>query len=138
MTRGWFTFVHHDYPVEWSDGIEERYDAIRQTKPVSERATRLQCIVRVPDELVPPVYAQAHAASNRAMAEVKRERVSVYAGQPWTIYDQAMATYIEARGAYYQARDAVAAEVLSLALRLVPDAPWRDGALRFTKDEGPR
>ena len=42
--------------------------------------------------------------------------------------------HAEARRVHAEARRAVRSELLALALALVPDAPWIDGALRFAGD----
>ena len=55
---GYYTFIHHRGPlVEWSDNITERHAVIDKDKPEHERATRHRCIVRVPEERLPHLYA---------------------------------------------------------------------------------
>lgn len=85
--EGFFTFIHHDWPIEWSGNIAERLEFIASNKPKHERATRNRCIVYVPEALLPAPFIEA-------------ERV-----------------YSEARRVHFD-------QLLSIALALVPDAPW--------------
>lgn len=106
----WYTWIHHDTPIEWSDHIQERWEFIRKHKPANEIETRLRCIVEVPSERVPEALRTAGTAYNQAQ----------------TAYDQAETAYDQARGAH-------APTLLALALELVPDAPCRGSSLVFTK-----
>ena len=104
---GWYTFLHHMEPIEWTDDLGERLRYIDRAKPVHELAIRRRCIVAVPEERLPAGYAEARRVYFSSRQFYAWERV-----------------YAEARGA-------VRGELLALALELVPDAPWVEGALRF-------
>lgn len=47
---GWFTFLHHEVPMEWTYDVRERIYYIRNHKPSHEVATRLRHILRLPDK----------------------------------------------------------------------------------------
>ena len=98
---GWYTFLHHDEPIEWTADLAERLRYIDKEKPAHEQAARRRCIVAVPAARLPAGY-----------------------GEAWRAYDEAGRVYVEAGRA-------AQGELLALALSLVPDAPWVDGALRF-------
>src|SRR3990167_6534357 len=63
---GWFTFVHHDRPLEYSWDIEERIQAIVTTKPAHEIATRLRCLAFVPETEIPFATREAQRALDEA------------------------------------------------------------------------
>ena len=103
---GWFTFVHHDRPLEYSWDIEERIQAIVTTKPTHEIATRLRCLAFVPETEIPFAIREAR----RALAEAQ-----------WDL-NEARQAYEGAQRAYDEA--AWTDDGLALALRHVPNAPW--------------
>ena len=46
----YYTHIHHDQDVEWSDNIQERIDHIHRYKPAKEQALRLALIREVSDD----------------------------------------------------------------------------------------
>ena len=67
---GFFRFLHHDRPIEWSKDVMERIEYIRTQKPPEEIPGRLAVIRRVPDEAISPGLWEAW----RAYGEARRDR----------------------------------------------------------------
>ena len=65
---GWFRFLHHETPLEWSNNVDERLAYIQQGKPPHEVGGRLAAIIRIPDDAVP----LALRATRRAYREAER------------------------------------------------------------------
>ena len=66
---GWFAFVHHDIPIEYSWDIDERIRVIQDEKPAHERATRLGCLTYLPEEVIPETLRRLgrdHGEAGRA------------------------------------------------------------------------
>src|SRR3990167_8728506 len=63
---GFFRFLHHDRPIEYSADVDERIAYIRAEKPPAERAGRLAAILRIPAALIPVPVAEAQRASEEA------------------------------------------------------------------------
>src|SRR3990167_502450 len=63
---GFFRFLHHDKPIEYSANVDERIAYIRAEKPPAERAGRLAAILRIPDALIPVPVVEAQRASDEA------------------------------------------------------------------------
>ena len=134
---GFFAFVHHDIPLEYSWDIDERIRVIETRKPPNERATRLRCLTYAPDFKVPAGLHWARRAYDEA-GRAHNEAQRVY-NETWRAHDEARRVYNEAERAYNEARRVYneagyAPDCLELALNLVPDAPWANGTLVFPKD----
>lgn len=112
---GWYTFLHHDQPIEWTHDLAQRLAYIETRKPVHERAIRLRCIVAVPVERLPVGYVEAWWGYVEA----------------WRGSDEARRGSDEAWRGYDEARRGSAPKLLALALALVPDAPWNGHGLTF-------
>ena len=65
-TKGFFWHIHHDILLEWSDNIEERFEAVRKDKPKNEIKTRLRLIKPVDEKLLPIEFAKAYKAWDKA------------------------------------------------------------------------
>jgi len=129
---GWFAFVHHDIPIEYSWDIDERIRVIQDEKPAHERATRLGCLTYLPEEVIPETLrrlgrdhgeaGQAYGEAWRAWGEAARA-----CGEARWAYDEKGQAYEEARRAEWPDGG------LSIALAYVPNAPWDHEllALRF-------
>ena len=59
---GWYTWLHHDVPIEWTNDLDARLRYIEKDKPVHERVIRLAAIVAVPEARVPREYVEAWRA----------------------------------------------------------------------------
>lgn len=150
---GFFTFVHHEGPlIEWSDDITERIIYIETQKPVHERATRLRCLTRIPEDRLPALYAAgAEYQRVKQLAEAEYERVKQPAGAEYQRVRQlaeaeyqrvrrpAWAEYQRVRqpawDEYQRVRRQVLTDPSTLALvkALIPDCPW-DGHTIFPKE----
>jgi hypothetical protein len=64
--RGWFCYIHHEIPLEWSEDIRERVQYIHTHKPATEHAMRFACLTAVPTERVPVPLHAARAAYDAA------------------------------------------------------------------------
>ena len=106
---GWFAFVHHTIPIEYSWDIDERLRVILEEKPPHERATRLRCLTYIPRERIPASLRQARWAYEEARRAHE---------EAWWAYEEAWRAYKEAR------REEWPDNGLSIALAHVPDAPW--------------
>ena len=117
---GWFTFVHHDRPLEYSWDIEARIKAIVTTKPAHEIATRLRCLAFVPETEIPFAIREAERAYDESRWDVDEARRALAEAQ-WDL-NEARQAYEGAQLAYDEA--AWTDDGLALALRHVPNAPW--------------
>ena len=63
---GWFRFLHHDQPIEWSGDVEKRLANITAAKPPHEQSGRIAMIRRVPDERVPLELVEARRVYDEA------------------------------------------------------------------------
>src|SRR3990167_5159973 len=113
---GFFRFLHHDKPIEYSANVDERIAYIRAEKPPAERAGRLAAILRIPDALIPVPVVEAQRASDEAW-------------QAWRAYDE------EARGAYAEAHRAYI--VAQRAYVDAQRAAWADGGLALALSLAP-
>ena len=123
---GWYTWLHHDIPIEWTDNLDERLRYIEENKPAQEQAIRLAAIVAVPEARVPRefvkagrVYAKARRVYNEAMCvdnEVRR------VSEAWQA---------SAGRAYVRAGLAAQDQLLALAREFAPEAPVRGSHLVF-------
>ena len=135
-TSGWYTFLHHENPIEWTDDLDERLTYIKRHKPVSEQAIRRRCIVSVPEARLPRAYDEAwraYAEATRANDEARRaydEARRAY-DEARRAYAEATRAYDEAWRAYDEATRPFHQELVALALALVPDAPWDGRKLVF-------
>ena len=67
---GFFRFLHHDQPIEWSRDVMNRIEYIRTQKPLKEIPGRLAAICRVPDEMISPrLWKAAQACGEARRAE---------------------------------------------------------------------
>ena len=115
-----YTFPWHDVPLAWltAEQARARIEEIRREKPAAEVPIRLRCFQQVPAALVsgiPPAFARLRAESARLRDEGSGTRLWLESVRLW---DESARLWAEPDQA-------------ALALRVVPDAPWRDGALRF-------
>ena len=141
---GFFRFLHHDKPIEYSANVDERIAYIRAKKPPAERAGRLAAILRIPDALIPVPVVEAQRASDeawqawrafdeeahRAYEEVHRASMvapRAYVEAQWAYaetqraYEEAHRAYIVAQRDYVEAQRAAWADGgLALALSLAP------------------
>ena len=72
---GWFRFLHHETPLEWSNNVDERLAYIQKKKPPHEVGGRLAAIIRIPDDAVPLALREAERAyeeARRAYRETER------------------------------------------------------------------
>ena len=148
---GLFGLIHHDTLAEYSANIAERVDYIRREKPGSEIATRLRCLVYLPQDRLPPKYGRATAECGRAWAECGRaideygraraeyDRATAEYGRAWAEYDRARAEYDRATAEYGRARaeygraiDEYAPQIEALIRELVPDCPWDGTQIVFS------
>ena len=131
-TEGWFTFLHHKQPVEYSANVIERRDYVLAHKPSSEQRIRgLACqflsVEHIPAYLATAwqAYATAWQAYDTARQALDTARQAL--DTAWQAYDTARQAYDTARQAYDTAR-------LSTVL---PGTPWAElydeakKALRF-------
>ena len=123
-----YTFPWHDTPLAWltAEQARARVEEITREKPAAEVPSRLRCFQRVPEALVigiPPEYARLRDES----ARLWEESASLWKESASLWKESASLRAKSAR--LWDERDQAA-----LALRVVPDAPWRDGALRFDGD----
>lgn len=109
---GFFTFIHHDVPVEYSHNIDNRISFIERDKPPNQRAGRLRYLTYVPEAKVPPEVREAGEAYGRT--------VDVYcSGQApdATAHEKAWDNYANVLQKHR-------CQLLEIALEIVPDAPW--------------
>ena len=67
---GFFRFLHHDQPIEWSRDVINRIEYIQTQKPLKEIPGRLAAICRVPDEMISPrLWKAAQACGEARRAE---------------------------------------------------------------------
>ena len=127
---GFFRFLHHDKPIEYSANVDERIAYIRAEKPPAERAGRLAAILRIPDALIPVPVVEAQRASDEAWQawrafDEEAHRASMEAhwayAETQRAYEEAHRAYIVAQRAYVEAQRAAWADGgLALALSLAP------------------
>ena len=127
---GFFRFLHHDKPIEYSANVDERIAYIRAEKPPAERAGRLAAILRIPDALIPVPVVEAQRASDEAWQawrafDEEAHRASMEAHRAYAetqrAYEEAHRAYIVAQRAYVDAQRAAWADGgLALALSLAP------------------
>ena len=127
---GFFRFLHHDKPIEYSANVDERIAYIRAEKPPAERAGRLAAILRIPDALIPVPVVEAQRASDEAWQAWRafdEEAHRAFMEAQWTYaetqraYEEAHRAYIVAQRAYVDAQRAAWADGgLALALSLAP------------------
>ena len=129
---GLFRFLHHDTPLEWSGNVDERLEYIRTEKPAQEVAGRLATILRVPDEMLPPVLQEAERAyeeAQRAYEEAQRAYQEADRAR-----EKAWRAREKARRAREEALRSTIPDPLTFALSLGPlpeGVTWRNGVLRF-------
>ena len=133
---GFFRFLHHDKPIEYSADVDERIAYIRAEKPPAERAGRLAAILRIPDALIPVPVVEAQRASDeawqawrafdeeahRAYEEARASMEAQWAyAETQRAYEEAHRAYIVAQRDYVEAQRAAWADGgLALALSLAP------------------
>ena len=133
---GFFRFLHHDKPIEYSANVDERIAYIRAEKPPAERAGRLAAILRIPDALIPVPVVEAQRASDeawqawrafdeeahRAYEEARASMEAQWAyAETQRAYEEAHRAYIVAQRDYVEAQRAAWADGgLALALSLAP------------------
>src|SRR3990167_6187085 len=133
---GFFRFLHHDKPIEYSANVDERIAYIRAEKPPAERAGRLAAILRIPDALIPVPVVEAQRASDeawqawrafdeeahRAYEEARASMEAQWAyAETQRAYEEAHRAYIVAQRAYVEEQRAAWADGgLALALSLAP------------------
>ena len=158
---GFFRFLHHDKPIEYSANVDERIAYIRAEKPPAERAGRLAAILRIPDALIPVPVVEAQRASDeawqawrafdeearRAFMEaqtvVEAQRASDEAWQAWRAFDEeahrasmeAYRAYAETQRAYEEAHRAYI--VAQRAYVDAQRAAWADGGLALALSLAP-
>ena len=115
---GFFTFIHHQEPVEFSDDITKRIEFIKYTKPGNEVAIRLDCITYIKN---PPIWFRTYMEARRVHMEANR------------VYTEANRVYKEANRVYTVIYSTNRANMIKLALQLNPTAPWDGEALVFPK-----
>ena len=145
-TEGWFTFLHHKQPVEYSANVIERRDYVLAHKPSSEQRIRGLACQFLSVEHIPAYLATAWQTYDTARQTLDTaERTYATAWQTydtarqtldtarqtldttWQTYDTARQTYDTAQQTYDTAR-------LSTVL---PGTPWAElydeakKALRF-------
>ena len=109
---GWFRFLHHKTPLEWSDNVDERLTYIQAEKPPHEVGGRLATIIRVPDDAVPLALREARQTFEgagrayeeawRTFEEARREAARAYQEAGWAS-EEARRACGEARQAYGEA-----------------------------------
>ena len=125
---GWFRFLHHRTPLEWSNNVDERLAYIQKEKPPHEVGGRLAAIIRIPDDAVPLALREAWRAyeeagwvraeagrayeeAGRAYEEAGRVREEAWPyeeagrvhGEAWRAYEEAGRVRAEAGRAYAEA-----------------------------------
>ena len=145
-TEGWFTFLHHKQPVEYSANVIERRDYVLAHKPSSEQRIRGLACQFLSVEHIPAYLDTAWQALDTARQALDTAW-QAYA-TAWQAYDtarqaldtarQALDTawqaYATAERAYATARQAYDTARLSTVL---PGTPWAElydeakKALRF-------
>ena len=130
---GFFRFLHHDQPIEWSRDVINRIEYIQTQKPLKEIPGRLAAICRVPDEMISPRLwkaAQACGEARRAYEETGRAYE-----EAWRAYEEAQRAYEEARRADGEAGRAYmkAGRAWGKARR----AEWPDRGLALALSLGP-
>src|SRR3990167_8702237 len=88
---GFFRFLHHDTPIEWSGDVMKRIEYIRTQKPPKEIPGRLAAMCRVPDEAISSGLWEARWA----FEEAERAR-----REAWRAYKEARRAYGEVERAY--------------------------------------
>ena len=117
-SSGFFTFVHHDVPIEYSWDIQARINVILHEKPHNEHETRLRCITYVEERLLPPAFVRASLAYSKVVqASNRANRVKRWLCRTSRAVERAEPAYECALDCYWHA-------LVPLALQLVPDAPW--------------
>ena len=122
---GWFRFLHHETPLEWSNNVDERLAYIQKEKPLHEVGGRLAAIIRIPDDVVPLALQEARRAygeAERAYQEADRAREKAWRARE------------KARRAREEALRSTFPDPLTFALSLGPlpeGVTWRNGVLRF-------
>ena len=94
---GWFRFLHHETPLEWSDNVDERLAYIQKEKPPHEVGGRLAAIIRIPDDAVPLALREAWRACEEARQAY---------GEAWRAGEEAWRACEEAGRAYEEAERA--------------------------------
>lgn len=114
---GYFTCIHHDVSVEWSNNILHRVEVIKRDKPAREQGVRLMAMCWVSPDRIPPDYAtacQAHVIAEQARdtawqdyysAEQARDTAWKAIDTPWQYRDTAWQAYGSAEHIARQARD---------------------------------
>ena len=98
---GWFRFLHHETPLEWSNNVDERLAYIQQEKPPHEIGGRLAAILRIPDGAAPLALQEAWRAYEEA--RWAREEARRAYEEAWRAYEEAWRAYEEAWRAYGEA-----------------------------------
>jgi len=109
--RGWYWFLHHDRPLEWTDDIDERWDYVCEKKPYSELAIRqrwMRPAINVPERVV-------------------KARVA---------YDNAWDAYDNAWDAYVKAWDESGSEIFAAMRKELPGVPWNGRVLVMEANDG--
>lgn len=146
-TIGWYTWLHHDVAIEWTDDLDERVTYIRTHKPADEVPIRLAAIVAVPEARVPRTYVEAWRA-NKVVWQAFRAMVQAgYAAKEtdafktaWKAvgpaYQAAGIGILRERGVSYDVvmRRPHTLVLLALAAEFAPHAVVRDGVLVVKHD----
>ena len=70
----YYTWLHHETPIEWSDDVNKRKAFIRRMKPKHERLRRFAAIKRIPGTYNDAISAIAPAGLNKKDALILSRR----------------------------------------------------------------
>ena len=134
-TEGWYFFLHHGEPVEYTWDIDERWAFVLCHKFPYEVPIRMAAMRPVRGQL-PEAVLQAWAAFKQARAVYDQARAAydqAYAAhkQAGAVYNKAWAAYKQAEAAYHQALSDHMPEIMALHALECPDVRVKDGQLDF-------
>ena len=130
-TEGWFTFLHHMEPVEYSSNVLERRDYVHTCKPAHEQRIRgLACQV-IPADHIPASLNTAWQALNTAQQAFNTAGQAFdTAGYDTAGYDTAGQAYDIAGQAFDTAGQAfdTAGQAFNTAWlsTVLPNTPWAE------------
>ena len=138
---GWYWWLHHDTPIEWTDDLDERWDYVMKNKPPLELSVRISAMRPVAGELPRELVT---AREKYYAVEEKYDAAWDECDVAWEEFgaardecDAAWEKYDDARDEYDAAREKwIAAWEKYKAAREKYDAAWekRDAARKKYDD----
>jgi len=129
--------VHHARHWEWCYGFKKRLEYIKNNKPESEQAIRLQNIGLIPDDRLPGGNSPEFKAYDKARGAYDKAWEAY--DKAWEAYDKAWEAYDKARGACDKAWEAYFAkyqkDLDAIHDELFPDCTWDEKRRTIFKEK---